>query len=136
MREGVNGGMKVYSNNEKVSSFKTTNSEIIVLHYDSTSFAYKHLVNSSEYHTCTITQLDTINNILTPTCTSNTRQTISMTDDQQEGTQSWYKYASLALQDRRIADHNEKKRIAPDEKFLTLPFLRKNIISDGLLRCL
>ena len=118
---------------KQVSSFKNTESEIIFLHYDNTSFAYMHLLNSSEYHTCTITQLDNINNILIPTCSSNTRQIISMKDDQEEGSQLWYKYARLAIQDPRIADHNKKKREHPDQKFLTLPFFRKHIINDGLL---
>ena len=115
---------------EEVSSFQDNHSEIILIHYDNTTFAYSHLLNSSHYTPCSIAQMNTVNNFLIPTCIPTTTQTISLKPDP-PGSPAWYKYARLAMQDPRLVHHHQHQRKPTDQKFLNLPYFRENIMSAG-----
>jgi len=113
---------------KEVATFKNNNSEIILIQYDNTTFAFRQLLNTSHYTPCSISQMITVNNILTPTCIPTTTQIISLQVDP-TGSPAWYVYARLAMQDPRLAQHHLEKRKQQDQKFLSLPFFRENIMS-------
>ena len=114
---------------EDVSTFQDRYSEIILVEYDNSTFAYRHILNTSDYQVCTITKLENINNFLFPTCTNNTSQTISIKQDLDSP--PWYRYARIAFQDNRIARLNKDKRKPTEQKWLTLPYFKKHIMNEG-----
>jgi hypothetical protein len=115
----------------EVVLFKDQDSEISMIKYDNATFAYTRTLKTHNYYTCSITALKDLTTFPMPECQHIGGQTISIKPDSDPANPTWYKFARIAFQDHRIAQLNTDKKKPCNLKFLILPFVRENIMSDG-----
>ena len=114
-----------------VTLFKDQDVEIILINYDNVTFAYTRTLKTNDYDTCSITALTDLTTFHVPECQHIGGQTISIKPDSDPANPTWFRFARLAFQDQRIAQLNTDRRKPCITKFLILPLVRENIMSDG-----
>ena len=103
-------------------SYQDRHSDILLIQYHTSTYAYTHY--NSTYTTCTIVAYPRLR------CSESSGQAIQIasTGTTEPG---WYYYARIVLQDTRTSTWLCNMREPAEVQYLTLPYLRQHILSDG-----
>ena len=109
-------------------SYQDKHSDILLIQYHTITYAYTHY--NSTYTLCTISALASVG-YPRLRCSESSGQAIQITSQAGTTEPGWYQYARIVLQDTRISTWLWNMREPAELVYLTLPYIRQHILSDG-----